>query len=195
MINGAQMLKILPAVSSWVCALVVICPAVAAAQTSNPRSIELFGGYSYLRDPGSSILAATSGDDNFSGWSAGIGLPIWHEIAAIAEVAGHYKTRTTFDDRVHLSMHSYLGGPRATIEIGRFAEFIQVLGGVVHARGSAFGVTVANTRLSIQPGGGFDIRLNRRFAARLELDYRWIKESQGGDTANQFRAVGALVYR
>jgi hypothetical protein len=169
----------------------------AGGGTRSPRSTEVFGGYSYLHDPGSSVLTATVGDDSFPlGWSAGVAQPVWRAVAAVGEVSGQYKTHTTLDGDVKLSFHALMAGPRAAATIGRVGEFAQVLAGAVHAQGSGFGTTVSVTAFAVQPGGGVDYALGSRFAARLELDYRWIQGSQEGRGADsQFRLVVALVYR
>src|SRR5262245_47788683 len=104
MIVGAHMPNLFRCCSLLVCALAVCAlPRRAAAQSSQPASTEIYGGYSYLRDPGHSILAATSGDDSFPfGWAAGVAHPLWRNVAAVGEVSGHYKTKTTLDEDVSL---------------------------------------------------------------------------------------------
>ncbi len=192
----APMLSIRFAIPLFVVALILSGASTARAQTPEPLPIELYAGYSYLRDPGGSVLAATESDDSFHvGWTAGAARRIWRRVAAVGEVSGHYKTRTTFDEDVHLSYHAFLGGARASIRVGRFEEFGQALAGAVRAHGSAFGVTVTKTALAVQPGGGVDYRLTPRLAARVQLDYRWIRGSDRGGSANQFRASAAIVVR
>lgn len=180
-----------------VCALALCAvPRGAAAQASSGPSTEFYGGYSYLRDPGNSILAVTSGDDSFTiGWAAGIAHPVWRAVAAVGEVSGHYKTKTTLDEDVSLSFHAFMGGPRVSTRAGQFVEFVQILAGVARGHGSAFGVTESVTDLALQPGGGVDYPIGRRLAARVELDYRWIKGAEHRSPASQFRAVAALVVR
>jgi hypothetical protein len=195
MIVAAQMPSRLVAVAAIVGALSLEFAVPAAAQAPT-GSTEWFAGYSYLRAPGNSILAATAGDDAFSvGWAAGADRRVWRAVSLVGEASGHYKSRTTLVDEVALSFHAFLGGPRASARIGRVTEFGQVLAGVVHGSGSAFGTTVTSTDLSVQPGGGLDYAFARRLAARLELDYRWIKGSGGRNHASQFRAVAAIVVR
>lgn len=178
-----------------VCALVLGC-AVPAAGQSRPASTEVFAGYSYLRDPGSSILAATASDDSFPlGWTASVAHRLWPSLSVVGEVAGHYKRKTTLDEDVTLSFHAFLGGPRLSAQLGRVTQFVQVLAGAVHGRGSAFGTTVTVTDLSMQPGGGIDYALGRRVAARLQLDYRWIRGAGGRNAASQFRAAAGVVIR
>jgi hypothetical protein len=197
MIGDARMRLRVPPATAILCGTILFAlPSRTLAQTPAPRSTEVFGGYSFLRDPGNAILDASAGDDNFTlGWTAGLARPVWRAVAAVGEVSGHYKTRTTFDADVTLSFHAFLAGPRVAARIGPLTEFAQVLAGAVHGRGSAFGTTVSVTDLAAQPGGGVDYPLGARLAARLELDYRWIRGSDGRPSANQFRAVAALVYR
>lgn len=192
MIDGASMNRRSPTVPILVCVLTALALArPAAAQT------ELYGGYSYLQDPGNSVLAITARDNRFPlGWTAGAAHPLrpWLDVAG--EVSGHYKRRSSLDDPVRVSFHAFMAGPRAHAKLGKLTEFAQVLAGVAHGRASAFGLDVSVTALSVQPGAGVDYPLGSRLAARLELDYRWIRNSADGrEHASQFRAVAALVYR
>jgi len=167
----------------------------AAAQPSAPT--EIFGGYSYLNDPGNAVLAVTARDNEFrAGWVAGAARPVWRWLTMAGEASGHYKRRTTLDDEVRVSYHAFLAGPRASARLGKLSEFAQLLAGVAHGHASAFGIDVGITALSLQPGGGVDYAIASRLAARLELDYRWIRNgAEGREHASQFRAVAALVYR
>jgi hypothetical protein len=182
-----------PAVPALVCALTVLAGArTASAQT------EVYGGYSYLQDPGNSVLAITARDNRFPlGWAAGAARPAGRPwLAGVGEVSGHYKRRTSLDDPVRVSFHAFMAGPRARVRLGKLTEFAQVLAGVTHGRASAFGMDVGVTAVSVQPGGGIEYPLGSRLAARFELDYRWIRNSADGrEHASQFRAVAALVYR
>ena len=186
------------------CARIVVWAllALAAAQRvsaqSSPRSpLEIYGGYSFLQDPGNSVLAVTAGADQFrAGWIAGVARPLSSWLAVAAEASGHYKERQSLDDTVRLSFHAVMAGPRASARIGHLTEFAQVLAGAAHAHASAFGIDVADTALSLQPGGGVDVPLASRWAARVEVDYRWIRSSrEGRESANQLRASAALVFR
>jgi hypothetical protein len=174
-----------------VCVLAMLAPARAAAQA------EVYGGYSYLQDPGNSVLAVTARDNRFPlGWAAGVAWPVRGWLSAVGDASGHYKRRTSLDDAVRVSFHAFMAGPRASAKLGTLTEFAQVLAGVAHGRASAFGLDVGVAALSVQPGLGLDYPLGSRLAARLELDYRWIRnDAEGREHASQFRAVAALVYR
>lgn len=178
------------------CTLAMVAAPGAASAQARDRT-EWFAGYSYLLDPGNAVLAVTAGDNAFPlGWIAGGARPIASWMAAAGEISGHYKHKTTFDDDVSLSFHAFMAGPRVHARLGPITEFAQLLAGAAHARGSAFGVTVSSTALSLQPGGGIDYQLRPRLAARLELDYRWIRGAgEGRAHASQFRAAAILVVR
>jgi hypothetical protein len=193
MIVGARMIRI-SRLTTIACACAALAaPRPAVAQTTT----EFFGGYSYLRDPAQSVIAATAGDNALPvGWTAGAARPVWRFVAAVVDLSGHYKRGTTFDEDVRLSFHALGAGARASARIGPFSEFAQLLAGAAHARGAAFGQTVTSTALMLQPGGGVDYALGSRFAARLQLDWRWIRGTEDGRiAAHQLRAVAAVVYR
>jgi hypothetical protein len=166
------------------------------AQTTARGPIELFGGYSYLRDPGNALFAATASDDAFpAGWFAGLAHRVWRRVDLVGEVGGQYKHGVTLDEDVTMTFHAVLAGPRVSIRLGPASGFSQALVGIVHGSASGFGASVSVTDLSIQPGGGIDVPLAGRFAARFEMDYRWIRGADSREAANQFRIAAGLVYR
>jgi hypothetical protein len=199
MIDGVSMQRRSIAVRIVVCALVTVTAArhASAQQQQQPSPIEIYGGYSFLQDPGNSVLAVTAGADQFrAGWIAGVARPLSSWLAIVGEASGHYKQRQSLDDTVRLSFHALMAGPRASARLGRLTEFAQVLAGAAHGQASAFGIEVATTALSVQPGGGVDVPIGSRWAARLEIDYRWIRSSRDGrESASQLRASAALVFR
>jgi opacity protein-like surface antigen len=150
-----------------------------------------------LRDPSNSVLQATASDNGLGlGWIAGAALPIMSSLAIVGEASGHYKDRTTLEADVELSFHAAMAGARLSARLGPLTEFAQVLAGVLHGHGSAFGSTASTTGFALQPGGGIDYRLGSRMAARLQLDYRTMNGTASGRLrAHQFRASAVLVYR
>ena len=137
-------------------ALLLLCglPRPAAAQTG----VELSGGYALAHDPRDAVTLP-------AGWVAGAALPITSAIAVVADVSGQYKTIALFTSDGHLSVHTVMGGVRAAARIGRLTEFAQVLIGIAHTSGSAFGSTTTATVLGVQPGGGIEYPLARAWAA------------------------------
>jgi hypothetical protein len=182
-------------VSALAATMALGAPHASEAQTRPPW--EMYAGYSYLNDPTNSVVAATAGDTSLTaGWVAGAAVPLSGWLSAVAEAGGSYKTLATIDSDVRLSVLSFMAGARASARIGPFIEFGQVLVGAVRGSGSEFGLTVSNTAVALQPGGGLDWPFGRHFASRLELDFRTINASgDGRDRAHQIRAIAALVYR
>jgi opacity protein-like surface antigen len=86
-------------------------------------------------------------------------------------------------------------GARASARIGPFVEFGQILVGVVHASGSAFGTTMSSTHLGAQVGGGLDYPVTGRLSVRGEVDFRRSRGENGADTARELRGVAGVVYR
>src|SRR5712692_1687134 len=61
--------------------------------------------------------------------------------------------------------------------------------------GAAFGFTETTNAFALQPGGGIDYPLTARFAARGQLDVRFIRnEPNGNEGGNEYRFSAALVY-
>lgn len=162
-------------------------PSSAAAQS--PASLDLFGGYAFIRDPRS--------DANLpKGWVAGGAASITEWLALTAEAGGNMKTVAAFGSEIRLGVFSVMAGPRASARIGRLTEFAQVLVGAVHASGSAFGITTTSTEVGVQPGVGADYPLTRRLAGRVQIDARFTRGKPDETTPGyQFRAVTGLVYR
>jgi hypothetical protein len=94
-------------------------------------------------------------------------------LVAVADASGSYKSEPLFGGTLRLRSHGLLGGVRARTRIGPFVEFGQVLGGVVHNRGSVFGVVDSETRSAVQPGVGLDYPVGQRLSLRGELDARF----------------------
>ncbi len=178
----------------WLAAILIL-PRSADAQAA-PGDFEVFGGYSYLRDPGNSVLAETASDDVYAlGWFAGVAHRIWRRVDLVGEIGGQYKSGVTLEEEATFSLHTFLGGPRASIQWGPVGIFAQVLTGVTHARATAFDTSVAVTKLTIQSGGGVDYSVTAHLATRVQIDYRVIPPHGGLALTNQFRVAAGLVYR
>ncbi|HZR23382.1 MAG TPA: hypothetical protein VFA59_07340 [Vicinamibacterales bacterium] len=162
--------------------VMLLIPRIAVAQPS----WEIAGGYSYLDD--------APDRTNFPlGWfaSGGIGVTQW--LTAVGDVSRHARSTLGID----LSTYAVLGGPRASARIGRVTEFGQVLVGLNHASSTVVGITSGDSGLAIQPGGGLDYPLSRRFAVRAQVDYRAIRGGVGppiADPRHVLRGSAAIVY-
>ena len=154
-------------------------PRSAAAQ--GLKSWDAFAGYAFLRDAPSDV--------NFPlGWAAGVSgsLNSWLSIAA--DTGGNYKTIPVIGSDVRLVVHTFMIGGRASARVGDFVEFGELLVGLAHTRGTAFGSTSTATDAAVQGGAGLDYPLNSKLAARGELDARFLR------TGHEFRVVAGLVY-
>jgi hypothetical protein len=168
----------------------------AQAQTANHNELEIFGGYSYLRDPGNALLAETENDDVYPlGWFAGVAHRIWRRVDLVGELGGQYKSGVTFNEDATFSLHSFLGGARSGIQWGPATLFAQILTGATYARATAFGTTVSATRLTFQGGGGVDYPITARMGTRVQFDYRLLPSSGGSELAGQFRIAAGVVFR
>jgi len=165
--------------------LLSLLPRSASAQPP----VEVSGGYSLARDPRDEVTLP-------SGWVAGAAVGITPWLAAVADLSGQYTTIALLGFDARLSVHTVMGGVRASARIGPLTEFGQVLVGVVRVSGSAFGSTNVNHSLGIQPGVGIDYPLTPRFAARAELDVRLIRDQPNTTNSGyQYRFAAGLVYR
>jgi hypothetical protein len=114
----------------------------------------------------------------------------------VGDVSGQYKTIALFTSEGRLSVHTLMGGVRASARIGRLTEFAQLLIGVARTTGSAFGSTTTATTFAVQPGGGVEFPLARAWAARAQLDVRLLRsEPDATNGGYQTRFAASLVYR
>lgn len=159
-------------------AMCLAFPRLASAQTS--RTWDVFGGYAYLRDQNEEI--------SLSGWAAGgsIHLTRWFSIAV--DVGGHYKTLPLVGGDAKLSAHTVMAGGRASIAVGRFVEFVQLIAGPAYTRGTVFGLASRDTLFAVQAGLGLDAPLKPHLAARVQFDVRRLR------TGRELRAIAGLVF-
>jgi hypothetical protein len=181
--------------AAWLAAMLMLSRP-ANAQTANRDALEIFGGYSYLRDPGNAVLAETAKDDVYPlGWFAGAAHRVWRRVDLVGELGGQYKSGVTFNEDASFSLHSFLGGARSAIYWGPATLFAQALVGTTYGRATAFGTTVSATRLTLQGGGGVDYPLTSRFGTRVQMDYRLLPSSGGSELTSQFRFAAGVFFR
>ena len=167
--------------------LLPLAPRTAAAQAQTP--LELSGGYSAVNDPNDQVSLPL-------GWMAGGGLMLTGWLSAVADVSGNHTTVAAFGSDLRLGVFAAMGGLRASARLGRFTEFGQLLTGVVRSSSTAFGLTSTTDALGLQPGAGIDYPLGGPFAARAELDVRFIhNQGEGNSSGHEYRFVAAIVYR
>jgi hypothetical protein len=165
-------------------ALFVIAVAIAmarpvAAQTQ--KTWDVFGGYAYLHDSTQDLAIP-------AGWSASGSKHLTRWLSIVADADGHYKTIPLVGGEVSLTLHAVMAGGRASLAVGRFVEFVQIVFGPVRSHGSTFGLTSSDTHFGGQGGLGLDVPLKRKVAARIQFDMRVLP------TAHEFRTTAGLVY-
>jgi len=169
------------------CLSLFLCAARPAA--AQPRAAEISGGYSFVHDAKNDISLP-------AGWIAGGAFSITPWLAAAADVSGSYKSEEAFGVELRFRTHGILGGARVHARLGRVTEFAQLLAGVVRGNGTAFGFTDTTSAFAVQPGAGLDYPLVGRFAARGQLDVRFIRNQPDGNEAGyEYRFSAAVVYR
>ncbi len=170
------------------CLVVLYAPVAQAQETP---SIELSGGYSFLRDYGSNL--------NFpAAWYASVAKKLTDSVGVVGEVGGKYKSSgTPGTAATTLRTHTFLAGPRFVGKgTPRVVPFVQMLvgGARVSNKVDTLGVIVSTsqTEFALQPGAGVDMKFSDRASVRLQGDYRRILADAGD--ANEFRFVVGLVF-
>jgi outer membrane protein with beta-barrel domain len=174
-------------------ALCCLVPAVLAAEPSTAaparrstaaaavRRPDVFGGYSYLR----------AGEANLHGWHVAGSRPFRRSLRLVADLSGHYGSFAAAD----LSQLTFLAGVRySPARPGdTLAPFAHALLG-----GARINTTVSDTSSSNGAwggalGAGVDYGLNRRWAARAQVDLLVLRS--GGVTDKDPRISLGAVYR
>jgi hypothetical protein len=143
------------------------CTVTGRAYAQARPGWEWFAGYAVARESRDAVTLPV-------GWDVAIARTMaanW--LLAVADASGSYKSEPVFGGTLRLRSHALLGGVRVRARIGPLIEFGQVLGGVVHNRGSVFGVVNSETHPAVQPGVGLDYPMGRGVAIRGEIDARF----------------------
>jgi opacity protein-like surface antigen len=180
--------------------------SISAAQI--PTSGNIFFGYSYSQGQAFSrsstiSVSAPSGSANMNGWEAtaeGKFLP-W--IGAAIDFDWHYgghdftgcagSSCVPVSFRLNASRHTLLLGPRASISLGRYTPFAQLLVGFTHQTDSGGGISNSDTSFSTAVGGGLDYKLIKGVAWRIQGDSLHTRLFDTGK--NDFRFSTGIVFR
>ncbi len=149
------------------------CPFASQAQDDVP-TIEVFGGYSYLR-------TGNPYDQDSHGWNTSVAGNLTKNLAIKADFGGYYDryTRAAVGGSINVSnrVHTYLFGPQFNFRAtDRVNPFVHVLVGAAHdktiaTRGTARTV-IADTGFAMALGGGVDAKLNDSVSFRIfQTDY------------------------
>jgi len=183
-----------------VCLLAFLSFLGGAAYAQDTPKVDIFAGYSYVRENPS-----TSGASGFSlnGGSASIAYNVNNWLSGVADFGG-YHNGNILGTNVNGTLSTYLFGPRVSYRhLGRITPFGQVLFGVAHASGSLSGstttVTSSDNAFAMTVGGGVDYNLSHHFSVRpVQVDYlltRFSETGTGAQSQNNLRVSTGVVFR
>ena len=103
-------------------------------------------------------------------------------LGLVADASGFYRTGVT--------QYNFVGGPRLSVNYGRWRPFVHAMAGIRHLNSSGF---VYNP-LAIDVGGGADYKLPfKNFSWRFQGDYMHTHYCSA--TQNDYRASTGIVWR
>ena len=172
------------------CVLAVLLLAgFAAAQSSD--HVEVFGGYSIMTPDFTGSVPKGA-----SGWDVSATVNVVRHAGIVADFSGFSPNGAnpcpSCGGGAHATFHTFMGGPQASISIGRVKPFAHFLMGAT--RGS---FTHVNSQFggdfsyfTYGAGGGVDLGLDRWLALRGQVDWLHI-----GSAGNVARISTGLVFR
>jgi len=190
---------------TFLCSLVFV--AFLFALPSHAQSIELFGGYSFVRPQvtysqtpqGTCVITGcvtttTTRNLNFNGWEVGGAFKV---LGPLALAADYSDTSGSFQG-AHTHLRTYLVGPQLRFPgpISPFAHFL--VGGAHESTSSAVSpiTTSSPTQngFATALGGGLDLKLLPLLSVRpIQIDY--LLTHFNSKTQNQFRYSAGIVVR
>lgn len=176
--------------SGFVLAVILLTPGrPALAQDIVPR-FEAFGGFSYF---------PANGDDfprqNSTGFQVSLTTNVNRWFGVVADLGGQYSRASWFRGpgvpslTTRTSVYEYLFGPRFTMRAERASIFAHALVGQATGDSGIGGFSDAGFTLGA--GGGVDINLSKRLAARVQFD--WLGSFQDMIEDNTRLGVGMVV--
>jgi hypothetical protein len=175
--------------------LLALFSITALASAQDVPKLDVFVGYSYLRDNPS-----TSGVSGFNlhGGSASVAYNANHWLSGVADFGG-YHANNIFGSGIDGTISTYLFGPRFSYRRHeRFTPFAQTLFGVAHASGSGFGATSASNAFGASFGGGVDVKVFHRLSFRAaQVEYlltRFPETTSSRETQNNLRVSTGFVF-
>lgn len=157
--------------------LALTCFASRDASAQNTPPADLAVSYSFVR------FLEGDGFNVPGGWLVSFSAGVAPLTAVVAEVAGNYRSEA--DD--WLTLHTFMAGARVSGK-GRVRPFAQFLLGA--ARGAFAGDS--ETKFAIEPGGGVDVALGNRTAARIGVGFPIVYPGEG--TFKMFRFQAGIVF-
>jgi hypothetical protein len=177
-----------------VCLLALFSITAIASAQDTPK-LDVFVGYSYLRDKPS-----TSGVNGFNlhGGSASVAYNANNWLSGVADFGG-YHANNILGSGVDGTISTYLFGPRFSYRRHeRFTPFAQTLFGVAHASGNGFVVSGTSNAFAASFGGGVDVKLFHRLSFRpAQVEYlltRFPETTTSRETQNNLRVSTGFVF-
>jgi opacity protein-like surface antigen len=181
--------------------LLALClPLAASAQEVAPK-VEIFGGYSYLRDD-------TIGGVNAHGFNTSLAGNITKHVGIVGEFSRFTNSESVpvpipnFPNvTVNSNVLTYLFGPRIILHRGKADPFVHALFGGVRENEEVPGrpvFPITDNAFAFALGGGLDVKVNDNFAIRVaQIDYLGDKlgDELGSHTGNNFRYSAGVVIR
>jgi opacity protein-like surface antigen len=166
-----------------------------AAQAQERKTIDVFAGYSFIRDNPS-----TRGAQSFDlhGGSASVAYNVNNWLSGVADLGGYHNTSILGGGG---TLSTYLFGPRVSYRrFGRVTPFGQVLFGVAHTGRALLATPNSQNAFAMTVGGGLDYRLSSHFSIRpAELDYLLTRFNEFTNTSaqsqNNLRVSTGIVFR
>jgi len=177
----------------------LILSAISKAQI--PTGGNIFFGYSYSH--GEAFAGAARGGASMNGWEGSAEGKYLPWIGVVADFDWHYGGRDlrgcvgtpclprTF--RVNGSRHTVLFGPRASISVGKYTPFAELLVGIAHQTDAGGGISNSDTTFATAIGGGLDYKLVKGIALRAQGDS--IHTHFFGQAHNDLRISAGIVFR
>lgn len=154
--------------------LLALC--LLASVSAHAQSVDVYGGYSYLRFRGSPA-------GNYNGWQLGGEYKFRSWLGAAVDLGATYGSPTG----VGSSVHTYLFGPQVSFP-ARVSPFAHILIGAAHFSQGSFG----DTSLSEGYGAGIDSKLLPSVSWRI-LEGDVIHTHFFGTTQNDLRLATGIV--
>lgn len=143
---------------------------------------------------------AQCGCFSLNGLGLSASLNVVSRVSAVAEVSGQFAKEGPPLSST-LTLASYLGGARVALphfDLGkvRLAPFAQALVGTSHAGGGIAGAGDGTYSFAARIGGGLDVPVQKRIAARVQVDYFSTEFANGANKQqNNVLVAAGIVYR
>jgi hypothetical protein len=179
------------------------------ARAQLPTGGNVFFGYSFSR--GNALTGnitptptPTNPSINMNGWEASaegkylpwLGVVVdfdWHygghQVVACAVPA----CTSTVPFRLNASRHELMFGPRASVSIGKYTPFAELLLGFAHQTDRGGAVSNSDTTFATEFGGGLDYKLVKGVAFRAQADS--LRTGFFGGSQQDLRLSTGLVFR